>query len=78
MSGGPLHHQFKDCAGWDVLEVVLPQNSACLAVDPEELHKEKAKGDQRQEPESLLKATGQGFLSTMRWRSLVPVPSRTP
>lgn len=24
VSCGPLHHQFEDCAGWNVVEVVLP------------------------------------------------------
>lgn len=37
VGSGPLHHEFEGCVGWDVLQVVPPQNSARLAVNAKEL-----------------------------------------
>lgn len=34
-----LYHQFERCIRWDIIEVVPPQNTASLTVNPKELKK---------------------------------------
>lgn len=46
---GPLHHQFEDCICWNVVQIMLPQNDACLAVNPKELHRKQIRMNTRKQ-----------------------------